>query len=350
VVLNRDIWPVVTLEEVFAFYRNTGYLHDGRLPGLAPGTVETTWKRLLAADQSVFRFVARRALVDDRPAVQNTVCAFAYARETWQIQHLVSSLRHGREGTLGVATDILQWLHRTDVEYCRWPFRPTNPGPRRLFASATERLPRHLIAQSIVDFGATPRDEVALDDDVSLEVRVIRVSADTVPETIAFYRDLLHPVELESLALADPELELLSEQYHHAGLMRRRTVLHAMIGERVAGACLVNHSAPGINLASFGNAIEHLRVANDLSGAARRSVWTALARAAVADARRNGAYIVAALHPADRELAVAAGLVQRDPKQYAIVTVSGRENGFLRLIECFTEYYAARLRARNASR
>jgi hypothetical protein len=341
--------PPVTQEDVFAFFRDSGYLHGGRLPGITRSVVETTWKRLLAADGSVFRLIARREVVDGRPALQTMVCAFAHAPGTWQIQHLVSAQRRGRTGTLAVIAAILRWGHGADVHHFRWAFRPANPSAQHLFASAVDGLPRDLIVCSLVDYGATACDAIRLIDDASVDVRVTRVGADTAADTIAFYRQRLHPIELESLALADPELESLAPPYRAAGLVRSRTVLRATIANRVVGACLVNHSSPGLNLAGFGSAIEHLRVADDLDRAARRSVWTALARAAVADARRSGGYIITALDPADREMAVAAGLVSTRPKQYAIATVSRREDGFLRMLDCFTEYYAARLGASAAA-
>jgi hypothetical protein len=329
-------------EEVFDFYRASGFLYPGKLAALAPRlpAIEQTWRRLLAADPHVFRFVETRAVDGE---LRNAICAFLYAPGTWQGQHLVSRHRHEYAGTLRVLSQLVQWFHDADVQYARLSFRPSNPGTNRLFGAVPERLPAHLARASIVDYALVSDGAERLGRP---RVAVERLAQGDADAAIKFYASILHPVELAALRLDDPELAGVRAPYRAHRLDRSRRLLVAADRNGVIGACLVNQASAGINFSFLENAIEQLRVAPGLPARTRREVWRALAAAALAEARAARSEMAITLDPGDRAAAVEAGLLGPEPKQYAVLTVSRRERGFLRSIGSFNDYYRALRRQR----
>jgi hypothetical protein len=75
--------------------------------------------------------------------------------------------------------------------------------------------------------------------------------------------------------------------------------------------------------------LEYLRIARDKIGEARRDVWSALLRAAAAEASATSDRLVTLTDPEDRSLARAAGLLAAQPRRCAIVTIE-REGGGVR--------------------
>jgi hypothetical protein len=324
-------------DAVFDFYRVSGFLYPGKLAALAPRlpAIERTWRRLLAADPHVFRFIHSRTADGE---LANSICAFLYAPGAWQGQHLVSRQRHEYAGTLHVLCALVQWFHDAGVEYARLSFRPSNPGTNRLFGAVPRRLPAHLAHAAVVDYAVIADGAERLGRS---GVAVERLAPSDAGAAIAFYAALLDPVELGALRLDDPELTGLRTPYETYGLRRRRRILVASGRRGVIGACLVNVASPGINFSFLENAVEHVRVAPELAPRSRRSVWRALAAAALAEARGSRRDAVMTLDPGDRDLALESRLIGRDPKQYAVLTVSRRQRGFLRSIESFHDYYRA---------
>jgi hypothetical protein len=346
VSLIEALAPTVTFDELFAFYRDSGFLYPGKLAAVDDrrDAVERTWRILLGADGSVFRFISRRALAEGRPRLVNAICAFAYAPGTWQAQHLVSLQRREYTGTLALLLALSEWGHDVGIEFARFSFRPTNPGTNALFGGIAERLPSDLASLSLVDYGLTNLRDIDLPGGRDFPVAVRSLVADEGAAAAAFYEQVLDPVELDSLRLAQPRLHELDAAYALHGLTRRRTVLVALDGDRVVGACIVNHSSEGINFSFLENAIEYLRVAPDQPALARRATWLSLARTAVAEVARTRDYVVCLTHPGDRDLATAAGLVPAAPKQYAVLTVA-MPDGFAGMTDCFTDYYRGLLGA-----
>jgi len=327
-------------DEVFDFYRRSGFLYPGKLVALEPRlpAIEATWRALLAPGSDVFCFVARRRLEGERAVFKNTACAFAYAPGTWQMQHLVSAERGEYTGTLWVIARLVESLHQVGAHYTPISFRPNNPGVNRLFGAITEHLPDRLVSRSIVDYGLAPARPLDVPHDNGVTV------LEGLDPT-ELYARLLHPVELASLRFDDPELAELDAAYGAAGLTRCRTEFTAVSDDRIVGACLLHHASEGINLSFLENAIEYVRVAPELSAPRRRDVWVALMGAAIEAVRRRRDYVVVALSPGDRDLAVAARLVAPNPKQYAVLTIARKDNGLLRGLECLEGYYRERFRA-----
>lgn len=344
--LIETLAPPVTFEELFAFYRESGFLYPGKLAALDDrrDVVERTWRRLLGADGSVFRFISRLGLDEGRPRLINAVCAFAYAPGTWQAQHLVSLRRREYTGTLALLMALSEWGHAVGIEFARFSFRPSNPGTNALFGGVAERLSTDLASLSLVDYGLTSPRDLEFVGRRGSPVAVRALGPDEGAIAATFYEQVLQPVELASLCLAQPTLHDLDAAYEIHGLTRRRTVLVALDSGCVVGACIVNHSSEGINFSFLENAIEYLRVAPDQPPLRRRATWLSLARAAVAEVARMRDHVVCLTHPGDRDLASAAGLVPADPKQYSVLTVSMRD-GFVGMTDCFADYYRALLGA-----
>jgi hypothetical protein len=332
--------------EVFEFYRSSGFLYPAKLAALEPrlATIMRTWSRLLAAQPDVFHFVGRYGVHNGFRALKSTACAYQYALGTWQGQHLVSASRGDYAGTLGVLIELIEWCHDTGAAYARAHFRPSNPGVSELMGSVAERLPTHLASLSLIDYGIAAVEAIDLDDERGPAVDVRPLRNNEIGHIGALYAQTVAGVELASLHLDDPWLNRLDAHYRSHALMRRRTPLVATEGSRIVGACLVNHGSEGMNLSFLENAIEYVHVARELATARRERVWRALVRAAVKEVRQTRDYVVTALDPEDRALGVAAGLLPPSPKQYGVLTVSRREQGLLRGIECWREYYETRSR------
>jgi len=348
--LVEKLAPPVSFEELFAFYRESGFLYPGKLAGLDDrrDVVERTWRQLLAADHSVFRFISRLGLAEGRPRLINTICAFAYAPGTWQAQHLVSLRRGEYTGTLALLMALSDWAHDAGVEFARFLFRPNNPGTNGLFGGIAQRLSTDLVSRSLVDYGLTDLRALELPDGRESPVAVRALEADEGGAAVAFYERVLDPVELDSLCLTQLGLGELDCAYRIHGLTRRRTGLVALEGSDVVGACIVNHSSDGMNFSFLENAIEYLRVLPGQPPMTRRAIWLSLARAAVALVARTRDYAVWLTHPGDRDLAAAAGLVPADPKQYSVLTVA-MHDGYVGMTDCFAEYYRMLLGAHAAT-
>src|SRR4051794_8539384 len=325
-----------SFDDVFGFYRESGFLYPAKLAALAPQlpAIERTWRRLLAADPHLFRFVAQRA---EDGELRHAISAFLYAPGTWQVQHLVSRRRHQPAGTLRVLSELVRWLHDSGAGHVRLFYRPDNPGTNRLFGALARDLPAHVAHAETLDYALVPEGAERLPRP---RVAVERLAPADAGAAIGFYETVLHPVELAALRLDDPELDGPRPAFRAHGLRRGRRLLVAGGRHGVAGACIVNHASEGMNFSFLENAVEHLRVAPGLSGRRRRDVWHALAAAALAETRTLPGPAVMTLAPADRDLAVAAGLLGPAPKQYTVIT--GSREGFPRTIECFEDYYRAR--------
>jgi hypothetical protein len=288
-----------SFDELFGFYRDSGFLYPAKLAALAPRLteIEQTWRALLAAEPHLFRLCAKRA-GDGR--LLNAICAFTYAPGTWQAQHLVSLRRHEYTGTLQVLSALVRWLNDAGVQHTRLCFRPNNPGTNHLFGAITRTLPPHLAHASIVDYGVVRPGAERLPAAGAAVERLGRADAQAA---IDFYRRILHPVELGSLQLEDLEQH-----------------------------CSDPASLPATTIAS--------------PATGRTSPDTALAAAPLAAARDSHDDAVLTLAPADRGLALEAGLIPPRPKQYAVITGTREQRASLRTIECFERYYRARMEGR----
>src|SRR5262249_43139709 len=151
-------------------------------------------------------------------------------------------------------------------------------------------------------------------------VPVRRLAPDEYRLAETFYARCLHPVELASLALEDLELPGLDLRYRAHQLTPRRTVPAAFPQDPAVGLCTVNRGPFGMTPSLLEGAIEYLRIARDKVGDARRDVWSALLRAAAAEASETSDWLVTLTDPEDRPLARAAGLVGAQPRRCAIVS------------------------------
>jgi SAM-dependent methyltransferase len=183
-----------------------------------------------------------------------------------------------------VLSDLVRWFHDAGVRHARLSFRPNNPGTNQLFGSVVQRLPAHLAHLAVVDYALVAPEAKRLPRPA---VDIERLAPADAQVAVAFYSQLLHPVELAALHLDELALDGLAASFADHGLHRRRRVLVATGGSGVLGACIVNEASEGINFSFLENAIEHLRVAPRLSARRRRQVWLALAAAALDTARAS---------------------------------------------------------------
>ena len=337
--LMEALAPKPQFEDVLEHYGASGFLYPAKLEALRAQmpSIEQTWRRALSADTDIFRLVWRFGMIDDAVRLRNTISAFAYTPSTWHAQHLVSRDRHEYARTLVVLIELIDRFHKEGVSHIRLSFRPNNPGTKSLFGETALRMPADVCKLAICDYGCVPVAAVRLPTSQTSTVTVRPVVEGAVAER--FYEQVLHPVEVASLTLGDPELRQMDAAYRPAGLRRARNVLVAVDHGEVVGSCVVNASSVGLNFSFLENAVEHLRVRPDLSAPRRAIVWNALAAGAVQDVQTRGTNVVVALDPGDRDLSARANLITAEPKQYAVVTVARRDEGYLRAVDYFVDYY-----------
>jgi hypothetical protein len=335
-----------TFEAIFAFYRAAGFLYPAKLAelGARMGAIEATWRRLLSAGEDVFKIFTRRRLVDGAATIKNSVCAVEHTPGTWQCQHLVSADRHEYLGTLSAFLAMSEWLERNpDAAYTRLTFRPGNRGIAGLVADWQRAMPRGDASSRTFDYIAAPAEAVAAGEpSADSPVRVVRAERGDAGALRRLYDACMPRVEMDSLRLDDPSLDLLLEKFGRLGLQRRRAVLMAVAGETVVGAAICNIGPPGANFSFLENAIEGVEVAPDtpprLRVAAVRELLAAAARFYRA-ARRS--LLIATIAPQYSDVAESIGLVPRTPKQYTVFTGRNSTEGFVATRACFRRYYRA---------
>jgi hypothetical protein len=327
-----------TFDEIFAFYRASGFLYPAKLAELGSRmpAIEATWMRLLASGDEVFKLFTRRRFAGGEATIKNSVCAVEHAPGTWQCQHLVSADRHEYIGTLSAFLAMAEWLERNPAAaYTRLAFRPGNRGVAALFADWRRAMPLGDASLRTFDYVATPLE--AVDASRGAGVRVVRGDAEALRR---FYAGRIPSVELDSLRLDEPALPSLHEKFARFGLERRRSVYTAVAGETIIGAAICNFGPLGANFSFLENAVEGLEIAPDAPRSLRLAAFRELLAAA---ARFYGAHgrslLIATIGPEYADLAQSAGLVSS--KQYMLLTVRNSTEVFAASRECFRRYYRA---------
>jgi CRP/FNR family transcriptional regulator, cyclic AMP receptor protein len=330
-----------TFDEIIDFYGRTRFLYPEKL-GLLQSrfdAVRETWRRLIAANGDVFRILMLRRPVEDRLVAMNSICAFEYASGTWLGQHLVSGQQHEYTGTLAALIGLVGGLHIDGAEFIRLTFRPNNPGVRLLFGGVAEALPSetaHLVVRKHAIVPLPPRvDQRGL----SGQIRVERVARGD-DRALDLYRALMHPVDADSLRLADPRLAELESSYAAHGLSRSREIVVATVDGTVVGAVLCNVASEGMNFSFLENAVEDLVVAPDLSAEVRSAVITELMGEVCAVYRSLGrSYLVLLLDEVLADVLQLLGAAETPTKEYGILTVSRDRDSFLIANRFFTGHY-----------
>jgi hypothetical protein len=346
VSLIEALAPPVTFDELFAFYRDSGFLYPGKLAAVDDrrDAVERTWRILLGAGGSVFRFISRRALAEGRPRLVNAICAFAYAPGTWQAQHLVSLQRREYTGTLALLLALSEWGHDIGIEFARFSFRPTNPGTNALFGGIAERLPSDLASLSLVDYGLTNLRDIDLPGGRDFPVAVRSLDPTRArrqrPSTSRFSTrwSWTHFASRNPGSMNSTPPTRSTDSRGAAPYSSRSTAT-------ASSAPASSTTAPRESTSRFSRTRSSTCASRQTSlRLTRRATWLSLARTAVAEVARTRDYVVCLTHPGDRDLATAAGLVPAAPKQYAVLTVA-MPDGFAGMTDCFTDYYRGLLGA-----
>jgi hypothetical protein len=212
------------------------------------------------------------------------------------------------------------------VPHLAIPLRMDDPGVAPLLVRLRKIYPASKVSFAVVDHGRVPVEGLRLDR-VPTRVQVVRITPAQAAAVEAFYRKLLLPVDVELLALQ---------------CLEGRTVFAAVIRGRVTGACVVDRTSQALE---WDVALGHLRVDPELAPPDYEAVWSALARAAVCEVARERDHVVSALHPADRPLAVRAGLLAAHPEQYVVVAATAREDVQLRVAGHILAHHRTRLAA-----
>ena len=340
--LDELVGPPPSFAEVFDFYRGSGFLYAAKLAAMRErlDAIETTWRRLTAAGDDVFKLMVRRRAVDGSAVARNSVCAFEHTPGTWQCQHLVSAERHEYTGTLTTFLAMSRWLERNPTaRYTRLAFRPGNAGVARLFGDWQRAMPTGDASLSTYDYVALPLDAVSV---ARTPVRVMRATTRDANALRRFYAGSVPGPELDSLRLEDPDLLALSDRFDRHALERRRAVFVARAGEQLVGAAICNVGAIGTNFSFLESAVEGFEISPDTSESTRRAAFGALLAAAVAYQRDHGrAQLIALLRPGYAALAREHGLVNTPPKQYTVFTGRNSPEGFAATHACFVSYYRA---------
>jgi hypothetical protein len=332
-----------SFEELFELYAASRFLYAAKHDLLAPrlGAVEHTWRRLLSANDRVFKILMRRGVEQGRVVPRNTVCAWRYTPGTWQAQHLVSRDRHEYVGTLAALIGLADWLTGTPgFSGMRMTYRPENPGVRALFSGIAEALGPERASVDLRDYYLSSICRLpAVATSSSGAVSILRVDAASLPSLRAFYRSRLDPTLLESLCLEDPELADLDAVYAAQGLARRRAIFAAVHGERIVGSVLCNLGSEGVNFSFLESSMECLELCPELSGELRGAVFGQLVRAAGDYYHQSGRDHVVALLRREHSGLAGEVLGLRPGKRYAVLTVNSERDSYRLVRQSFVDYY-----------
>jgi CRP-like cAMP-binding protein len=336
-----------TFDEVMAFYGSTRFLYPEKMGFLATRVeaVRETWARLTDADGSVFKMLMLRHVRDGQLVVKNSICAFEHSPGTWQVQHLVSSQRHEYAGTLASVLGIIDWLGANAEAQCiRLSYRPDNPGTAPLFEGVAAQIPPDTRLVSTCDYHLAPLVDVPRPAVAETELEVRTARPDETDSVATLYAQR-HPRLASWLAVDRPSLPDLAARYDDRRLERGRTLLVAVLDGAVVGTVSCWWSSEGINLSFLENAVEELHVATHLDLDRQvEVVGRLLATAAETYRSRGRAYMVALLDERHRDLVIAADVLPRSTKQYAVVSVDRTASAFAQPKAVIENYYSRLLR------
>jgi CRP/FNR family transcriptional regulator, cyclic AMP receptor protein len=339
----------VAFDEVVQFYGSTRFLYPAKLGMLEPrfAAVRETWERLIAANNDVFKILLLRRVVGAELVVKNSICAFRFAPDAWQVQHLVSAERHEYSATLASVIGIIDWVENATTAQCiRLSYRPDNPGTARLFDSVAEALPTHMHLRTVCDYYLTDLSDTASassggTDPDPYEVRI------AAPQDLAAVGALYaarHPSLPRWLSAEDPAVADLDRAYAGRGLRRTRSILVARKGAQILGTIACWSASEGINFSFLENSIEDMYLDETLRPPEAVSVVRALLLAAARLYREQGrSYVVALLDSQHRDLVDAAGVLAASDKQYALLAVGRTETGFATSRTIIEGYYSSLL-------
>ena len=213
VSLIEALAPPVTFDQLFAFYRESGFLYPGKLAALDDrrdrGRAHVA-PILLGADRSVFRFISRLALAEGRPSLLNADLRVRLRPRD------VAGPASGQPASAGVHRDAGPASGAVGVGPRCWNrvravLIPTQqPGNQRACSEASRsgcqassrRSRSSTTGSTICAISTCPAGAIR-------PWRSVRSAPDEGDLAATFYEQVLDPVELASLCLAQPGLHEL---------------------------------------------------------------------------------------------------------------------------------------------
>jgi PilZ domain-containing protein len=238
----------VTVDELLAFFRATGFLYPAKEELLAPvmDEVRATFAAAYARPSDVFKAVVARD--DDDNSLVGHVSGIRAYRHTWMPTHLAAlpTAHVGHLLNLGAADYFLQ---TADFEFFKIYFHADSKWPARIFGGFAKmqhdhnqselRAYRHIMLDTEAPLPEAPRG-----------IDVLEASSVDLAAVERYFVQRERGLLLRSDDLTRQTLQLgeLGKSFAALGLYRRRRVLVAMRRNVCLGFALVEISSPGLNL------------------------------------------------------------------------------------------------------
>ncbi len=275
----------LTGDELFAFFRATGFLYPEKERVLAPVIDETreAFAALYARPSPVFKAVVSR---DHAGALVGHVSGVRAYRHTWMSQHLAAqpSKHVAHLLNLGAAEYFGQ---NPDLEFFKIYFHADNKWPARVFGGFARML-RDSSQSELRSYRhvTLPTDSAPLPGPTGIDV------LEAAPDDLAIVERHFVTREKGLLLRADDltrhalQLSEVNKSFAAIGLYRRRRVLVAMRRNKCLGFALAELSSPGLNLSEALSAFQIF--VTDEGAAAQDDVRRALVNAVVPIYRHAG--------------------------------------------------------------
>jgi len=234
-------------DELFDFFRTTGFLYPAKEEVLAPVMEETraAFTALYAHPSPVFKAVISR---DGEGTLLGHVSGVRAYRHTWMSQHLAAQPSKHVAHLLNLGT-AEYFGQNPDLEFFKIYFHADNKWPARVFGGFARML-RDSSQSELRSYRhvTLPTDGQALAAQSSIDV------LEAAPEDLVFVERHFITREKGLLLRADDltrhalQLSQVNKSFAAIGLYRRRRVLLAMRRNVCLGFALAELSSPGLNL------------------------------------------------------------------------------------------------------
>jgi CRP-like cAMP-binding protein len=338
-----------SFDEIVEFYQAARFLYPSKMQELNPrfDSLRETWARLLRGNNLVFKFLCLSKLNGTESRITNSICAFRYSPSSWQIQHLVSTDRHGYTGTLIMLLALVDWFRRTGCSrLLRFTYRPDNPGVTQLFAHYAHALGPTRFHSQVSDYEFLLLDHIGQNVKASLKneftCTIHRADDGSVPLQLF---SGLHLLELTALNLESDDWDDVEQDYGALNLVRRQRILTVRdsTGEPLAAA-IFNLTSEGVNFSFLENALEYICFRPDLDRSEALAAVASLIHQASELMRAEGRdYLVLMTQPAHRDILASLGINQHAQKQYAVATFVSDAEGLDLVHDASIGYYQEHL-------
>lgn len=316
----------LTFEQLWDFFRETRFVYPQKLAMLEPilPEVERTFAALRGPSDRIFKSLLYR---EGSAPIGYLSCVRGY-RRTWVIQHLAGFTRaRARQAPQVLNAGVAEYIEHNAIEYVKIYFRPENKWPSRVFGGFARRVnDPHRSDLRTFEHLVLPVDAQVPAQALAQDIRVIEATSGDLAAVERHYVAAGESLLARSDDLTRSSLELsdVGGDFRQLGLVRRRVILLAMLGDVPAGAALCELTSPGVNLSELFSAarmaifaqpgLEPARAA-ELADATR----AALLRATLDFYRTNGRRFAVALLPENDPAATMAKAFSH--KRYTCWTV-----------------------------